>query len=212
MRCVTEYVRSLDKTDSRPWLVLGKGPSASRHESVNLDKYRVFALNHAWRIYPQAQLVHFSDLEAFAEEAEDIYKSPPLRVCLPWHPHEKNKPSRHTLAELAVRAPCRVLLTRLMAQHRIFSYNSSIASKLPVHPRLLPVRIRFFSAEAGFQIVINTRTQNQTVYSLGVDGGSAYAPMFSKHTLLANGRKSFDVQFAEIQRTCRLRRAKWIKL
>lgn len=205
------YVRSLRKSPL-PWLVLGKGPSAAKCAQLDLSCYSVFALNNAWRIHPETKIVHFSDLEAFATEGDDLCRDSDITVCMPWFPHVNCKPTRHNLVELATRAHCRPAITWLIAKERMLSYNSTIACNLPGNKRLEQVRIRFFSAEAAFQIILRALEREQTIYSLGVDGGSNYAAQFDKKTLLVNGRASFDAQFPEIEKTLRRRGATWVKL
>jgi hypothetical protein len=59
--------------------------------------------------------------------------------------------------------------------------------------------VRYFSAVAAVNLLAVSGVRE--IFTIGVDGGSSYAPDFDKKTLLVNGRASFDVQFKEIRDT-----------
>ena len=84
----------------------------------------------------------------------------------------------------------------LHADGRLYTYNSTLAKGrrdwLSTHTT------RYFSAVVGLHILGHFGMRD--VYTLGIDGGSAYSPEFDPSTRLANGRDSFDVQFGEMKK------------
>lgn len=176
----------------KPWLVVGKGPTFARAHEVDWDRYHVLALNHAMTKSP-ALVGHAIDIEVVDHLGESILEVP--RVVMPWLPNVNCKPSKTTLDEHLKTRPH---LARLAAKRRLHWYNSDQApNKLRRRGPL--VRVRYFSAVAAVNLLAASGVRQ--IFTLGVDGGSSYAPDFDKKTLLVNGRDSFDVQFKEIRQT-----------
>ncbi len=197
IRCVVRRIRDLRH---RRWLLLGKGPSLARLRDIPRGAYLIFSLNHAC-LHTGAhrvEVAHFTDLEAW----EDCRHAVPWYACLPWHPHRDFRPGRADLAAL--------LRDRGIAEDLVLSYNSTLAHKLARNGSLATITVRHFSAVAGFNILVAGGVRE--VYSLGVDGGTGYAPGLDVKDRLANGRSSFDAQFLEIDRTCRATGARLIRL
>jgi hypothetical protein len=189
-----QWARSFDAGD-RPWLLLGKGPSFQRIGEVPLSEYRVCTLNHVVREVP-TDMAHAIDLDVVIECAEAIERQARVLI-MPWRPHVDHRPSRQTLAEIAVEVP---VLRRLAAAGRLVWYNAA-TSKKP-HGDSPVIDVRFFSAEAALNLLATIGAR--TVRSLGVDGGISYSSAFTDlddKTRLANGHSSFDKQFAGIART-----------
>lgn len=204
---VVDFVRTHTLAHPRPWLVVGKGPSADYIARVDTREYNVVTLNHACRVVRPA-LAHFIDLEALAECEPHLTGVP---VALPWHPHRHFKPVAATLDDLAEQ-------DGLIRRHYhtgipstlLYGYNSTTANKLARNIRLPVLRVRFFSATAAFAILCAAGVRE--IHSLGVDGGTGYADGFDPKTRLANGRKTFDDQTPEIERTVRMAKAGWTRL
>lgn len=194
---------------SRPWLIVGKGPSldgcsAACRESLAIE-HNVLTLNHACHAVPPT-IAHFADMEAFDDcvSTSRLLLLPPSawpHFCLPWWPHVRSRPGRVHLGDRAAGDAGSVCaLSLLHANGRLCSYNSTVASNLPRNRDLPEIRVRYFSAVAAFNIL--ARAGCKRIVTLGVDGGTAYAGEFDGATRLANGRDSFDIQFSEIADAC----------
>lgn len=190
MRPVTEFFRGTTRGEA-VWVLAGKGPSfARRPPSLPL---RVMGLNHVCLHLP-CDLVHFADLDAYADCAAAL-AAQPAAVVMPFYPHVRNKPGRASLEELSRpgEAPG---LAALHRAGRLFAYNSSLDKRkragLPHH------RVRYFSAVVALDILAGNGVKS--VITVGIDGGAAYAPEFDGKTLLSNGRASFDAQFGEMRK------------
>jgi len=183
------------------WLVLGMGPSFSRHSSIDLSTYRVLGINRVCCVLP-TDLTVVTDLEVFCAIGGHI-EAGEGAAALPWYPHRKFEPHRESSLQQvlsgAVSAPanCRRALRRLQRQGRLLSYRSSRSEKWPHPPNLgPPVRVRYFSAVAAINLLGLAGVK--TIRTLGIDGGTDYAPEFAGLKPLENGQTSFDVQFHEI--------------
>lgn len=189
----------------RPWLVLGKGPSLDKRHLFSLDSYQIFALNHACRVH-KPRVAHFTDLEAFYAclpvlEAYAATGTPP-KIVLPWVPHVAMGPGEKNLAELLeMDRRGGGSLFGLFSDGHLLSYNSTRVRRCRHNPGLGVVRVRYFSAVPACNILALAGVQR--IHTLGVDGGSAYARDFDPGDKLANGRSSFDIQFRELDRTCK---------
>lgn len=180
---------------SSDWLVVGKGPSFNRLESLSQGEHQVITLNHA--IDKTAALIaHLIDIDVFFDCAESIERNARY-VLIPWHPHHKHVPSEKTLANY-----CRdsEILARLSEEGRLLWYNLVTAKRYGHNPESsVVVPVRYFSFEAVFNCLALIGARK--VHSVGVDGGSSYSTSFAHltdKTLLANGWQSFDNQFASI--------------
>lgn len=177
---------------SKPWVVVGKGPTFARAHEVDWDEYHVLALNHAMAASP-AFVGHAIDIEVIDQLGEAVREIP--RLVMPWLPNVGCKPSKVTLDQHLKGRPH---LAKMAAQRRLMFYNSSQAPH-KLRRRGPVVRVRYFSAVAAVNLLAMSGVKK--IFTLGVDGGSSYAPNFDKKTLLVNGRPSFDIQFKEIRQT-----------
>lgn len=195
---VVKVIEEISDAEDRPWLILGKGPTAQHRRLWDLHRFHVLTLNHAALVWPHAALRHFVDWEAF----QDCQASFPdgTRVVLPWLPHLNHVSTRRRLAEFALKAH---------RDLRYCSYHSqrALVEDRPDLPRLL---LKKFSATAAFDMLL--RSGIREIFSLGVDGGTQYAPDFDPKDRLANGQKSFDVQMPLIAQMLQKRRATWHRL
>jgi hypothetical protein len=197
---ILDAVAFLRKFAAQPWLVLGKGPSFDRLGELGpaVRGRRTLALNHAC-LRAAPDVAHFTDLAAFLDCGPALGLRVPdeaVRVALPWHPHVDFRPGRQTLLDQARRHPA--TLGWLLEQGRLLSYNSTLAGRLPAHPKLAEVPVRLFSAVAAVNLLAAAGVRD--VALLGVDGGTGYAAGFDPKDRLANGRPDFDAQFAEIEK------------
>jgi len=182
---------------SRPWLLLGKGPSYAKLKNVDCSQFRLMSLNHVVRERP-VEIAHIIDLDVVHDCAQAI-DSNAGTLWMPAHPHVNCAPSEKPLWEWANEVP---VLRKLADEGRLAWYNAS-TWKHPEKGSPL-IEVRFFSAEAALDALATAGAK--VVRSLGVDGGNSYATHFSDlndKTLLANGHPSFDKQFQGFARTLR---------
>lgn len=186
-----------------PWLVLGKGPTFRLRDRYDLREFRTLSLNHAVREQP-VLLAHMIDLEV-AEDCADAILENARFLVLPWIPHVRHRPRKHTLERLTTELP---LLRQMEREQRLLWYNlgsKRLRERLgwpSRHREGSPiVNAKHFSVEAVLNLLGAAGVR--TVRSLGIDGGAAYSHEFADltgTTLLSNGQKSFDRQFREIAR------------
>jgi hypothetical protein len=207
MQSVFEWLSALDASPATtPWLIFGKGPSYARRGDFDLSKFRTLGLNHVVRDQ-RVTLAHLIDLDVVDACGETLLRNADA-VVMPWWPHTRNdaflagvvrsptKLSERHLDDLSHDHP---ILQRLRAEGRLLWYNLSSG---PAHGDSPVVPVRYFSIEAALNLLAAAGVR--TVRSLGIDGGRSYSNEFADlrdSTLLANRRRSFDVQFGEIART-----------
>lgn len=206
-----EQIRALRK---KPWLILGKGPSLDLRVHFDLDAYNTFSINHACKIHA-GTVAHFMDVEALLDCRDDLFNTDSValpyvpNVVLPWVPHANMGPGHYNLDELMPQHQYGVLRC-FAARGQLWSYNSTRVPQSRYCPCLSEVRVRYFSAVAAFNLLALAGVKK--VYTLGIDGGKKYATGFNRKDCLANGQKSFDVQFKEIDATLKRHRMEWTNL
>jgi hypothetical protein len=194
--------------DSRPWLLLGKGPTFGRRGEFDLAQFQLVALNHVVRELPVA-IAHVIDVDVLAACADALPRNAQWLV-LPRYPHVANKPDpARPLESFFASHP---VLQDFAGRGRLVWYDLQSKS-CPVRGTAPPIQVRFFSSEAALQLV--ARLGARTVRSLGIDGGRSYGSAFAdvaQQTLLANGQPSFDLQFRELDRIAREHGLDWSSL
>lgn len=174
----------------RPWLVVGKGPTAGLVHRVDRSGWNVMSLNHACTLPVPLAIAHFVDLSALRDCKAVLTARPDVTIVLPWRPHVHFKPGP-TLCEQSDQ-----VIAFLERYDRVAAYN--VPGVPRPHPDLPAVRLRKFSAVGA--VALLAACDVKTVYTAGVDGGTEYAPGFDRKDLLANGQPNFDGQFAEFRR------------
>jgi hypothetical protein len=196
---ILQWVRCFD-VHKKDWLILGKGPSYSQIKHFNLNDYYTFSLNHVVREHP-VDVAHIIDIDV-VEDCKTAIVNNARFLIVPFFPHVKQKPTKTNIYKFAEQMP---VLKSLRDQKRLIWYNLSSSKKqVDSSPT---ISAEFFSAEAAVNILAECGIK--TVRSLGVDGGSSYAPNYkdlNSKTLLANKHDSFDRQFANIARTIRTKK------
>jgi Glycosyl transferase family 8 len=190
-----DWFSSQSESKTRPWLILGKGPSFSKRQFFDLSRFYTLSLNHAVREQPVtvAHIIDFNVVEA----CSDCLETNAQVVVLPWVPHVNNRAGEKTLLDFIEISP---VLRRLNEQHRLLYYNLSTGQCQRAGSPV--VQVRYFSAEAALNLL--TTAEVKQVRSLGIDGGVDYSQDFADlkgKTLLANSRTSFNKQFEEIAKT-----------
>lgn len=193
---IRAWARSFD-INAKPWLVLGKGPSYERVKDINLADFYTCSLNHVVRQHP-VDLAHIIDIDV-VEACKDVLERNATALVLPFFPHVNHDPTGKSIEDFIVEMP---VLQSISRRGRLFWYNLSSAKQQAGDSPVIGAR--FFSAEAAVNILADCGAR--TIRSLGVDGGSSYAPSYKdleETTLLANKHASFDRQFEGIARTIR---------
>jgi hypothetical protein len=176
---------------SRPWLILGKGPSFSRHVDFNLSRFNLLGLNDVVREV-KVDVAHAIDIDVAARCAEAL-RTNCRWLIMPRHPHVDFDPTPKRLENFFDDYP---VLRELDRQGRLVWYNLSNSKPIGGAPI---ITARFFSAEAAFDLLGTVGVRR--VRSLGIDGGRGYSRAFEdleNLTMLANTRATFDEQFGEI--------------
>ena len=199
MKNFFDWIQHDHLTNSKPWLVLGKGPSFSKVNQYDLSSFNTIALNHSVREVI-VDIAHIIDFDVFEDCWDSIDKNAKF-LLLPWVPHIKNKPSEKNLETLLKE---NTHLSVLNEEGRLLWYNLSTAEKFNQEVRgdypIVPVT--FYSAEAVVRLL--AMADIKCIRSLGVDGGKSYSARFDDlkdKTLLSNGHNSFDIQFKNIMET-----------
>ena len=193
---ILRWANSFD-IHAKQWLILGKGPSYSFVEEVDLESYYTCSLNHVLREHP-VDLAHIIDIDVVTDCSESIERNARFLI-LPFFPHVKQRPTKWTIYDFVNSIS---VLRSMHDQKRLVWYNLS-TSKTQVDCSPV-ITAKFFSAEAAVNILANCGVK--TIRSLGVDGGSSYARHYHDlegKTLLANKHPSFDRQFENIAKTIR---------
>jgi glycosyltransferase involved in cell wall biosynthesis len=184
----------------KPWIIIGKGPSFSKINEINIKDFYSFGLNHVITKVDYLDVVHLIDFDVFEGCCEDIYKKARY-LFMPINPHFNNSATMTTLKDLI---ETNEILKKLSQEKRLFWYNhiagkQLLSAKNSERALYENVEVKYFSAEAPFYILGMNGIRD--IYSVGIDGGSSYNSSFSNSSLLANGRPSFDIQFGEVIKT-----------
>ena len=191
-----EYFRKIKYDITKPWLILGKGPSFKKYFELK-DDFNIFGLNHVGNLV-KCDICHFIDIDVLNGTMINNSKN----LLCPWHMHENSKVMWKTLPHAIKYDP--IFSIAESHKNNIYWYNCSTWKKGHYFPPITwneVIQVRFFSAEAAFQILGMLGVKR--VYSLGIDGGYAYAKPFLDLgiTPFSNTRKTFDDQFKMIEAT-----------
>ena len=191
MKNFIDFFRQDDALSKLPWLVLGKGPTFSQHRNFDLTSYKTLTLNHVVRELA-VDIAHIIDIEVVAHLGVGLANNAKY-VVMPWFPHHQFKAGTKTLEQYISDYP---VLERLNREERLLWYDLVTGpSKHGDHGSVL---VSNFSSEAA--IALLAQSGARTIFTLGVDGGTAYDKSFADiqgQTRLANGQLSFDSQFRQ---------------
>jgi hypothetical protein len=179
----------------KPWLILGKGPSFSRHSGFpNLDKdFHVLGLNHVCR-ERRTQFTHVIDANVL-EEVPDMTERTEWLI-MPRHPHVKFLATEKLLEAFVEESP---VLRSFEARERLLWYNLSTWRK--AHEDSPVVKVAYFSAEAAVRLLAMAGVK--VIRTLGIDGGNRYADQFKHIAPFRGGHATFDLQNKPIMDTVR---------
>ncbi|MEJ7708817.1 MAG: hypothetical protein WKF84_02935 [Pyrinomonadaceae bacterium] len=114
MRTFFDWFQEKQIDASKPWLILGKGPSFSLRNRYDLHSFHSISLNHAVR-EQKVTVAHAIDIDVIDDCSEAIENNAEV-VVLPWFPHVKMVPAARNLSELISDYP---VLQRLNGQGRL---------------------------------------------------------------------------------------------
>jgi Glycosyl transferase family 8 len=175
--------------DSKPWLLLGKGPTFSRRGEFPLSDYNLMGLNTVVKEQP-VDVAHIIDIDVVHASA-DALRENCRYLLIARRPHERFRAGEKRLEDYFDELP---VLRELDEQDRLVWYNAATAASLGDSPT---IGVRFFSSEAAMNILGEMGVK--TVRTLGIDGGTQYAGEFKDQPELQNGLPSFDAQFRELE-------------
>lgn len=188
---LTQWIKS-SPFPGKPWLMVGKGPTFDRVHEFDLTRFNLLALNHVVNRL-DVDVAHIIDVDAVRECSQRLTSACQWLV-MPRRPHSANLPCPRSLESYFDELP---VLRNIDQAGRLVWYN--LAGNDP-QGRSPVIGCRYFSSEAALNIL--GRMGVQTVRSLGIDGGRAYAAGFKDleaTTLLANGLPAFDLQFEQLR-------------
>jgi len=180
--------------NARPWLILGKGPTFSRHVDLDLSPFNLLGLNHVVREL-KVDVAHANDLDVVADCSEAI-RTNSRWLVMPRSPHVECAPSGKALEEFFAELP---VLQELSDQGRLVWYDLELGSSARPRGRRPIIGARWFSSEAALNVLAAIGASK--IRSLGIDGGRGYSESFKDlegTTMLANTHSTFDIQFEEI--------------
>jgi hypothetical protein len=178
----------------KPWLVLGKGPTFSLRNQLDLKSFNTFALNHVVR-EEKVTVAHIIDIDVIEACAKTLLTNCDWLI-VPRIPHVKCQRSEYL--NLRDWLQCVPILAQAKEQGKLVTY--SLGHYADQNDRF-QIAARYFSSEAALGIL--GRMGVKEVSLLGIDGGSDYSQSFadlSTNTLLINGQPDFDLQFERLDR------------
>lgn len=193
---MTSFLDWITAHRDRPWLVLGQGPSFSRHvEWPDLDaRYYTLGLNRVCRARP-VFLAHVVDLHVFDEVPGFADRAEWLLTA--WRPHLGFSPVAGPLDELVGTNPT---LRTYHARGRLLWYNLGTWHG-PTRPDCPVVPVKHFATEAVVHLLAMGGVRE--IRWLGLDGGRAQAEEFKDHPSLRAGHETYSLQDGPIGETAR---------
>ena len=183
-----DWIRSTS-FDSKPWLLLGKGPTFSRRSEFPLSDYNLMGLNTVVR-EQTVDVAHIIDIDVVQASADALRDNCRFLV-IARRPHERFRAGEKRLEDYFDELP---VLRELDEQGRLVWYNAATSAPVGDSPS---IGVRFFSSEAAMNILGEMGAK--TVRTIGIDGGTQYAGEFKDQPELQNGLPSFDAQFRELE-------------
>jgi hypothetical protein len=190
MKELTQWWSEIDGR-SRPWLLLGKGPTFELRDQYDLSPYFTVAINHAvWKV--KADAASAVNYEVLADCSEAIYENARF-LLMPRYPHTIAGDGPRLLETYFDEYP---VLETLSREGRLVWYNLSSDTLIPGSP---VVRNGPFSSCILFSLLGMLGVRK--IKTLGIDGGLSYGAAFAHiagRTKLANGMPTYDKQFKDM--------------
>jgi hypothetical protein len=203
-----DFIREMS---SRPqlrdatWLLIGKGPSFDRIDSLDTRQFVTIGVNHVCDRFP-VDYAHIMDVDVI-ERLGDRLAAQARFVVLPKFLHRSYrlpglKGTFHRAGQVQLEDYFEALpvLKQLNESGRLFVYDSSTGSR-SLHGEHV-VSAGPFSAATVVELLAVAGVKR--IRTIGVDGGTRYASAFAELdglTRLDAGQDSFDAQFASIARS-----------
>ncbi len=187
---------------SKPWLLLGKGPTFERRNEFDLSGYMTLGMNHVVKLMP-LDVVSIADMDVIADCADDIERNAKI-LLMPRYPHVDQWRTDKRLEEFVLEVP---VLRRMSEQGRLVWYyfgNAPVGTDSPEVPR----------AHFNGELLVNLLAMlgARQIHSLGVDGGIDYSAGFDTKSRLLNGQPSYDLQWDGIASMVRRHGIEYIPL
>ena len=193
----------------KPWLVIGKGPSAPLAQEPQYHDCISIGLNDVV-CHQSVDIAHFIDLDAVERCATELLSHPGL-LLIPEHPQitsrtpilrrARRHPGTHQIELLVQENP---VLKRFSDEERLLTYVLETDPYAHDYPPSQRARVGGFSAASVIDLA--GRLGVQKIFTAGVDGGRGYSDSF--HNLLSithldSGQASYDKQFESMAETRR---------
>jgi len=179
---------------TKPWLIIGKGPTYTKLNEVNLTEYNTLSLNHVVREL-KVNVAHIIDIDVVEACADKLLTNCDWLI-MPRRPHVSCRPSEIlTLEDWKNSIP---VLRELDQAGKLVVYDLMFGETAHGDSQ---IEVNYFSSEAALGIL--ARLGIKTIRSIGVDGGRKYSNTFcdlDNETNLANGQPSFDLQFEKLEK------------
>jgi hypothetical protein len=203
MRLVPGFtIKWYDRARTKPWLILGKGPSFSRRGEFNFSGYFTIGINQTVCECETLDVSHITDLDVLDSAGDCLLAKTKTQLVMPYFPHKENYPDLNNSVDKLVTDTSfkhQKLLKSLLDQGRLFTYNSMLSAQACTRKDIGPrIPVILFSGVAVVYLLASMAVKDMTL--IGIDGGKTYSDEFSHLTPLTNGHANFDGQFAEIQK------------
>lgn len=174
------------KTDGRPWLIVGMGPSFSRIYDYDITGYNILGINKVVRHIP-VDICHIIDFYIVDKVKRDIVKQADV-LLTPYMPHFGYRPNlMFTIDHIYPALPDKI-------RNKIMCYN--LCTGIPFNDSPI-IKAKYFNAEASLNIIANLGCKE--VYAIGIDGGDKRADEFSDHGPC--DPRGFDLQWDSMANT-----------
>ena len=170
-------------------IFLGKGPSFSLIQKINLDNFYTVCLNHTILNVDKCDISSIIDIENFFEAGKEIEQKAKY-LAMPFRPHVKEKDFKPTDKTILDFAKEDIYLDKMLKENRVLTYNtnSGIMCGYKPIPQLPNNDLYINNGDSLFGIFARClkRNSNRVIYSIGLDGGNSYSEEFEKFEVGGN--------------------------
>ena len=199
IRHITKLPEIIDNFHKKPWLVLGKGPSVDKVESVELRKYNVWSINQTLRLIPRADVWACSDYECFTDIPTGMIYS--QFFYMQSTPRWRNKPDSGNIHTFINH---NYSLKALEKMDMVFSLDFN------GEERLFPEESFTMDISGAMAFQILGRLGVKEIHSLGLDGGEGRSEQFNEsHKIDGN---SYDLHFERVRHWVNFYNINWVRL
>jgi len=155
------------KTQDKPYLMLGKGPSMSYMPDVRTQNYTTIGLNHVVE-QVKVDIAHAIDIEVLHDCGQAIKENAEY-LMMPWYPNKGFRPHEKTIHDLI---QTNDILQFFYDRDKLLTYNRDMSSapgreyeECVLGGNYIPTL--FFSGDTVFNLL--SINGEKKIYSLGVD-------------------------------------------